>query len=77
MSRLLPVCDAIAANAARYLFAGALQALREADSDEARLRASFVLNGHLDSLWECSLLSGHEWKEANAEVYTFVWGPRP
>lgn len=75
MSRT-PVCDAIAADPARYLFQGGLQALLAATDFAEKDHYGKRLAGHLDGLLEAEIISREQFRAAADEINAFVWGLR-
>lgn len=76
MSRPMPVCEALAADPARYMFKANLEWLKKApDYHEQHLQVS-RLHGHLAGLLEAGAISPQAYEAAHAEAHAFVWEPR-
>ncbi|PKG93624.1 hypothetical protein CXF92_12645 [Pseudomonas sp. Choline-3u-10] len=76
MSRT-PICDAIAADPARYLFKTGLQALLAASGFAERDHYGKRLAGHLDGLMEAEIISREQFRVAANEINAFVWEQLP
>lgn len=73
----LPLCEALAADPAHYMFKTHLEWLKNApDYQDKRLRVE-RLQGHLVGLLEAGAITVQVYEAAYAEAHAFVWGPRP
>ncbi|WP_415844681.1 hypothetical protein ACMYUJ_17290 [Stutzerimonas zhaodongensis] len=75
MSRSIPICEALAADPARYMFQANLEWLKKAtDYPEQHLQVN-RLQGHLVGLFEAGAITFQTFEAAYAESHAFVWGP--
>ncbi len=76
MSTLI-VCEALAADPARYMFKANLEWLKKApDYHDQQLQVN-RLQGHLTGLLEAGAITRQAYEATYAEAHAFVWGPRP
>jgi len=70
----MPICEAIAADPKYYLFKAKLVQLTRASTYQDQHFALYGLQGHLDGLAEAQAITWDQWRDAQEESRTFLWG---
>lgn len=73
-TQLMPACEALAADPARYMFKQQLAELVEARDYDEKFRMICRLGGYLSALLETDVITCEEHKALREEMQEFVWG---
>ncbi|KJH82867.1 hypothetical protein UF78_08500 [Stutzerimonas stutzeri] len=70
----MPICDAIAADPIHFLFKAKVEQLTRASTYQDQHLALYGLQGHLDGLAEAKVITWEQWRDAQEESRTILWG---
>lgn len=74
MNQPMPTCEAIAADPKHYLFRAKLERLIQTTAYQDQHLALYGLQGHLDGLAEAKAITWDQWRDAQDESRSFLWG---
>jgi hypothetical protein len=71
----MPLCNALAADPARFQFANKLQRLLHADDYEEKLRLRIRIGGMIAAYMETGIVTMELAEQLDHELNSLVWGP--